>query len=70
MDVHDNKHINVITINKKQAQLLLLNSRSFITVLRKESVRQSSEGPRADDWRCEHADANYIVWPDGFLGVK
>ena len=50
IDVHDNKDRNVITINKKQAQLLLLGSRSFATVLRKESVRQSvrqsSEGPK------------------------
>jgi len=45
IDVHDNKDRNVITINKKH-NCCLLGSRSFITVLRKESVRQSSEGPK------------------------
>jgi len=49
IEVHGNKDRNVITINKEQAQLLLLGSRSFITVLRKESVRQSSEGPWVED---------------------
>jgi len=41
---------NNITINKKQTlrcekQMLLLGSCSFTTVLRKESLRQTSEGP-------------------------
>jgi len=43
------KDRNVKTITKKQEQLLLLGSRSFITVLCKESVRQSSEGPWVED---------------------
>jgi len=59
MDVHNNRDRNDKIITKKQEQLLLLGSRSFITVLRKESVRQSSEGPWVEDWRCEHADASY-----------
>ena len=46
--LHDYKDKNVITINNKQAQLLLLCSRSFIAELRKESVRQSSEGRSVD----------------------
>src|SRR6218665_1453883 len=49
IEVHDNKDRNVITINKNQAQMLLLGIRSFMTVLRKESVRQSSEGPWVED---------------------
>ena len=49
MDVHNYKDRNVKTITKKQEQLLILGSRSFITVLRKESVRQSSEGPWVED---------------------
>ena len=47
--LHDYKDRNVITINNKQAQLLLLCSRSFITELRKEGVRQSSEGLWVED---------------------
>jgi len=49
IDVHNNKDRNVKTITKKQEQLLLLGSHSFITVLRKENVRQSSKGPWVED---------------------
>ena len=49
MDVHNNRDRNDKIITKKQEQLLLLGSRSFITVLRKESMRQSSEGPWVED---------------------
>ena len=59
MDLHNNKDRNAKTITKKQGQLLLLGSRSFITVFRKENVRQSSEGPWVEEWKCEHVDASY-----------